>query len=402
MADSIKCPHCHTEIPLSQVISHQIDEQLEARLAHELASQREQGRVEAAEREEALRAQWAAEQAEREERVRREAVETTATDLADLTAQVEKQNTELAESRARELDWRREKRELDEAKDNLELEILRRLDEERTQIATEARQSANEQHQLDKRQQDTKIEQLQTKIKELQESAEGASSSLIGETLEREIEEVLAERFRTDQIEPIKAGQRGADVLQTVISRRSESCGKILWESKRARNWSGNWIPKLKEDQAAANADVAILVCSALPPEVRHMELVDGVWVVSFACVIPIASAMREALIGITQARSIDANRNQSLSRIYDYLTSNEFNRHMRAIVEGFVEMNDDLDRERRAMEKSWSKRRKQIDGLALNTAAIYGDLEGIIGPALQTIERLELPAPVVPIRSAS
>ena len=132
------------------------------------------------------------------------------------------------------------------------------------------------------------------------------------------------------------------------------------------------------------------------------MELIDSVWVVSFACVIPIVSAMREALIGITQARSIDANRNHSLSRIYDYLTSNEFKRHMRAIVEGFIEMKDDLDRERRATEKNWSRRSKQIDGLAMNRAAVYGDLEGIIGPALPTIERLELPAPVVPSRSAS
>jgi hypothetical protein len=401
MADSIKCPHCHTEIPLSQVISHQIDEQLEARVAHELASQRAQLRTEAAEREQELRSEWEADQAERDERVRREAVETAATDLAELTEQVEKQSTELAEARTRELAWRRKERELDEARENLELEVARRLDEERTQIATAARQSANEQHQIDKRQQETRIEQLQKQIKELQESAEGASSGLIGEAQEREIEDVLAERFRADRIEPIKAGQRGADVLQTVVSRRGESCGKILWESKRARNWSGAWIPKLKEDQGAAGADVAVLVCSALPADVRHMELVDGVWVVSFACVIPIASAMREALVGITQARSIDANRNQSLSRIYDYLTSNEFNRHMRAIVEGFVEMNDDLDRERRAMEKNWSRRRKQIDGLALNTAAIYGDLEGIIGPALPTIERLELPAPVVAIRSA-
>ena len=162
------------------------------------------------------------------------------------------------------------------------------------------------------------------------------------------------------------------------------------------------WIPKLKQDQGAAGADVAVLVSAALPDGVRHMELMDGVWVVSFACVTAIAASLREALIRVGQARSIDANRAHAGTLVFDYVTRNGFVQHTRAIIDNVVQLQDDLNSERRSMERIWNKRAKQIESLGLNIAGIYGDLEGIVGPALPTIEKLELPAPVVPIRSAS
>jgi hypothetical protein len=412
MADSIKCPQCRAEIPLSEVISHQIEEQLAAELAQKLA-ERERELIEeaanrekalkeaAAEREQELQRAFEEEREKRETQIRAQTEEKVATELADLRGQAAEHEQELRESRVRELALLQEKRKLAEEREKLELEIARRMDAERQRVAGEVRKQAAEQHGLELRQKELQIEQMQRQITELKESSEQARAGLIGEAQEREIEDVLTERFRNDKIEPIKAGVRGADVVQTVISRRGETCGKILWESKRARNWSGSWIPKLKEDQAAAGADVAVLVCSALPPDVRHMELVDGVWVVSFACVVAMSSALREGLIGIAQARSVDANRNESLGQLYDYLTSNEFNRRMRTIVEAFVHMRDDLESEKRAMERIWTKRGKQIDAVAMNTAGMYGDLEAIVGAALPTVETLELPAPV-PIRSAS
>jgi hypothetical protein len=390
MADSIKCPECRAEIPLSEVISHQIEEQLAAETARKVAV-----------REAELRRLFDEERERRDEEVREQAKTQVATELADLRARVVEQEHEKRAWQARELELLQQKRKLDEAREQLDLEVARRLDEERQRVAAETRRQAGEQHALELREREVRIEQMQRQINELKESAEQARAGVIGEAQEREIEDVLRERFRADTIEPIKAGQRGADVLQTVVSRRGESCGKILWESKRARNWSGSWIPKLKEDQAAAGADVAVLVCSALPPDVRHMELMDGVWVVSFSCVVAMAAALREGLVGVAQARSIDANRNASLSRLYDYLTSNEFNRRMRAVVEAFVQLKDDLDSERRSMERIWTKRGKQIDTAALNVAGMYGDLEAIVGAALPGIETLELPAPV-PIRSAA
>ena len=396
--DSIKCPECRAEIPLTEVISHQIEEQLAAR---EVAAREKEFAAAAVAREEELRREFAEAQERRDAQLRKRAEEKVATELADLGARVEEQDAQIRKSRERELELLQQKRQLDEKAAKLDLELARRLDEERQKIALEVRRSASEEHQLELRQKELQVEQMKRQIKELQESAEQTRAGLLGEAQERELEDVLREKFRPDRIEPVKSGVRGADVLQSVYSPRGECCGKILWESKRARNWSNGWIGKLKEDQAAAGADVAVLVCSALPVGVRHMEFVDGVWIVGFAYVSAMASALRQGLIGIAQARSIDANRKDALDEIYDYLTSNDFNRRVRAMVESFVEMKSDLESERRSMERMWTKRAKQLDALGLNTAGMYGELEAMIGSALPAIETLELPPPV-PLRSAS
>jgi hypothetical protein len=389
MADSIKCPSCRAEIPLTEVISHQIEEQLAAKLAREIAA-----------REAELRREFEEAKVAEEAETERRAEEKVATALADLGSRVEEQDAQLREARERELGLLREKRKLDEEKEKLGLELARRLDEERAKIASEVRRAATEEHQLELRQKELQVEQMKRQIKDLQESAEQTRAGLLGEAQEREIEDVLRERFRADKIEPVKSGVRGADVLQSVYSPRGDHCGRILWESKRARNWSNGWISKLKDDQAVAGADAAVLVCSALPSDVSHMDLVDGVWVVGFPYATCIAQALRAGLIGIAHARSIDANRDDSLHEIYDYLTSNEFSRRVRTMVEAFIEMKSDLDSERRSLERMWNKRGRQLDALALNTAGMYGELEALVGTALPAIETLELPPPV-PLRSA-
>jgi hypothetical protein len=137
-----------------------------------------------------------------------------------------------------------------------------------------------------------------------------------------------------------------------------------------------------------------VLVCATLPANVRLMEQMDGVWVIEASCVPALGSALRETLALVLQALSIDANRNEALDAIYEYLSSAAFARRIRTAVETFVGMREDLDLERRAMEKRWSKRSTQLDQLVLNTAGMYGDLEALMGSALPTVDLLELPSP--------
>lgn len=392
MSDSIRCPECHAEIPLTDVISHQVDERLASRLASEIAEHDRKYAEVAAAKELELRLEFEAAQIEREKQLKLRAQQEVATDLADLTARVEDQDAKLKEARTRELEILQQRRKLDEEKEALDLEVARRLDRERKKIATAARSGLTEAHQLDLRQKDVELEQMKKQIKELQESSEQVPAGLRGEAQEREIEDVLRERFRGDRIEPVKAGVRGADVLQTIRSSRGQDCGTILWESKRARNWSNGWLTKLKQDQAAAKADIAVLVCSALPPNVKYMEQCDGVWVVDFSCVTVIATALRDGLIGVAQARTIDSNRNDALGAIYEYLSSNEFNRRIRTAVETFIAMKAELESEKRSITRIWTRRSTQIDCLALNTAGMYGELEALMGTALPAVELLELP----------
>jgi hypothetical protein len=390
MPDFIKCPECQAQIPLSEIISHEIEEQLRHRLAGELKERDRQHATVVATKEQELRQEFQVEQAERETQLKLRAEQRVASDLADLTARVEEQETQLRKARELELELRQARRKLDEEREALDLEIARKLDRERKRIATHAREGLAEAHQIELRQKDIELEQMQKQIRELQESSEQLRAGLRGEALEREIEGVLHDRFPADRVDPVKSGTRGADVLQTVRSR-GQDCGKILWESKRARNWSNAWTTKLKQDQAAAKADVAVLVCAALPPNVRYMELYEGVWVVDTVCVMALAAALREGVIGVAQARSVEANRNDAMDTIYEYLTSNAFARRIRMAVQTFIDMRSDLDSERRAMETRWNKRTKQLDQLALNTAGLYGELEALLGTALPTVDLLEL-----------
>lgn len=391
MAGFIKCPACKAEIPLTEVIDHEIKEQLEARL---VAERRQRDRVQAdalAERERALRAEFEEEQKEREDRAAARAEKKVELEFADLRAALGERDDLLREAKERELELRRDQRKLKEEREALDLDVARRVDAERTQIVQSAREDLIEAHQLEMREKDIELEQMQRQIKELQESSQQRRSGLLGEALEREIEQVLRARFPQDRVEPIKAGTRGADVLQTV-KHRGQVSGKVLWESKRARHFSNTWISKLKQDQAAANADFAVLVCSTLPPNVRLMEQIEGVWVIEHQCLSALADALRDSLRLVVQARSVDVNRGDAMAAIYEYLSSPAFSRRIRSAVETFVEMKRDLDLERRSMEKRWSKRETQLNQLAMNTAGMYGELEGMMGGALPAVELLELP----------
>ncbi len=163
--------------------------------------------------------------------------------------------------------------------------------------------------------------------------------------------------------------------------------------TKRASNWSGSWIPKLKEDQKAAKADIAAIVSTVVPTEARYMDHRDGVWVVESMCLLAAATALRAGLIGIAQARSVDATRSEALATLHDYLCGREFRDRFEPIVEAIVEMKADLDKERRGIQHYWSKRDKEIERLARSTVGMYGDLHGILGAALPVVPEFELPA---------
>jgi hypothetical protein len=64
----------------------------------------------------------------------------------------------------------------------------------------------------------------------------------------------------------------------------------------------------------------------------------------------------------------------------------------LQAVVESVVRMREDLDHERRAMERLWKKRAGEIDRVVQNFACIYGDLQGLAAKALPDVPALALP----------
>lgn len=233
---------------------------------------------------------------------------------------------------------------------------------------------------------------MQRQIEELRSRAEQGSQQLQGEVQELELESLLRLKFPRYIIELVAKGEFGGDVLQRVIGPQGQHCGTILWEAKRTKNWSDTWLPKLRDDQRAAKAEVALIVSHVLPKGVDAFDLVDGVWVTESRCAIPVAIALRQSLIELSAARQTSEGQQTKMQMVYQYLTGPRFHHRVEAIVEKFADMQADLDKERKAMTRSWAKREEQIRGVIESTAGMYGDLQGIAGRTLQEIDGLDFP----------
>lgn len=181
--------------------------------------------------------------------------------------------------------------------------------------------------------------------------------------------------------------------MHSVVGPAGQICGTILWESKRTRNWSDSWLPKLRDDQRAAKAEIAVIISQAVPKHVNTVDLVEGVWVAEPRCAIPIGVALRQSLIELAAARQAIGGQQTKMEMVYCYLTGPRFRQRVEAIVEKFADMQEDLEKERRTMTRSWAKRDAQIRGAIEATAGMYGDLHGIAGKSLSELESLELKA---------
>jgi hypothetical protein len=202
---------------------------------------------------------------------------------------------------------------------------------------------------------------------------------------------LLRSRFPIDEIQPVPKGEFGGDVLHRVIGSGGHTGGTILWETKRTRNWSDAWLIKLREDQRAAKAEIAVIVTQTLPKGVETFEMLDGVWVTHANAALPVALILRHSLLELALARQSSEGLQTKTEMVYQYLTGPRFRQRVEAIVEAFTTMQDDLDKERRVIMKQWAKREEQIMRVMSATVGMYGDLQGIAGRSLQEIEWLEL-----------
>jgi len=232
---------------------------------------------------------------------------------------------------------------------------------------------------------------MQRQIEDLRRKAEQGSQQLQGEAQEIELESLLRARFPRDLIEPVAKGEFGGDVLHHVLGPGGQTCGTILWECKRTKNWSDGWLAKLRDDQRSAKADVALIVSSALPRNVDTFDLVDSVWVADPRFAVPLVIALRQSLIDLAASRLAQDGQQTKMELVYAYLTGPRFRHRVEAIMEKFTDMQADLDRERKTMMRLWAKREEQLRGVLESTAGLYGDLQGIAGRAMPEIDSLDL-----------
>jgi hypothetical protein len=311
-------------------------------------------------------------------------------EISTLQEVLKQRDVKLAEAQKAQAELIRKQRELDDAKRELDLTIEKRVQADLGAERDKAKKEAEEELKLKVLEKDQTIIAMQKQIEDLKRRAEQGSQQLQGEVQELELEALLAAKFPRDTIQPVPKGEFGGDVLQRVVGPLNQICGTILWESKRTKNWSDGWLPKLREDQRAAKAEIAVIISQALPKEIDTFGFLDGVWVADPKVALPVALSLRQTLIEVASARQASEGQQTKMEMVYSYLTGPRFRQRVQAIVEAFSSMKKDLDQEKKALTRQWAKREEQIDRVMQATVGMYGDLQGIAGRTLQEIEGLE------------
>jgi hypothetical protein len=310
---------------------------------------------------------------------------------AELEERLRAQQAQIAQFQAVELQLRKERESLEARQQALELDVQRRMDEERSRIAESVRTAESERARLREAELQKKLDDTLAKLGDTQRRLEQGSQQLQGEVLELILEEELAAAFPLDTVAEVRKGMRGADALQRVRTRSGQEAGLILWEAKRAQKWSAQWTAKLREDMREAGAEVGVIVTTSFPgdwPEGQSFGLYDDVWVTGAAPAISLAGALRTGLIEAFKARVAAANKGEKMEAIYDYLTSPQFAHKLRAVYDSFKQMRLELESERTTMQQRWKRREKQIRIATTQLVAIAGDVQGL---AQQDLPQLEL-----------
>lgn len=223
-----------------------------------------------------------------------------------------------------------------------------------------------------------------------------------GEAQEVVLRELVGRSFPKDAISDVGTGVEGADLLQVVHDEHGAEAGTIVWESKRTKSWSDAWLPKLRDDVRAAGASCAILVTQAMPSGMTSFGERDGVWICAPPYAVGLARVLRSGLLEVAEARRAESGRSEKIHLLYAYLTGPEFKARIGGALEAFRELQDGLLREQRAMRSAWKRRERQIERAVSNLTAFYGDVRGIAGRQIATLEELELEHPVLPARDES
>jgi hypothetical protein len=407
---TITCPECATEIDISQSLYVKLEQKAKAQLQKEISEHRKKHK-------EALEALKAKEEAikEQEEKFQNELKKATDLKVKDelkkleeqLRAKIASEQSEHLEILQKELSQKSEqlkelnatkamverlKREKDEVESKAELKAQQQMNESLKVEKEKIAKLFQEQNELKLKEKDEQLEQIKRQLEETKRKAEQGSQQIQGEAQELAIEEWLKNSFPFDTIEEIKKGARGADCIQIVNTREVQNCGTIYYESKRAKDFQPLWIEKFKADIREKGADIGILVTSVLPKELDRMGEIDGIWICDYQEFKALSSIMREQIVALSSVKKSQENKSDKMELLYSYLISNEFKMQIEAIVEGFTQMQVDLDAEKRAMARIWKQREKQITKVLDNTTNMYGSIKGIAGNVIGNIDSLKLP----------
>jgi len=396
---SITCARCGAKISLSKALMAPIEKKLRKEIEGDI-TRREQ---EIAKKEESLRVreegigknveQKVTERLKQlEGKIRTQMDDEYSTELKDLRQALEEKKKKLQQAEEQELAVRKKMRELEDREKALALELERRLEDERKRIGEDIRKQVQEENRLKEREHQDRIEGLTRQVEDLKLKLQQGPVQLQGEALENVVEDSLKQCFPLDSIDPVPKGIRGPDLVHRVCRSSGETCGIIAWEMKRTKEWNDGWVDKLRSDLPAINAQLGIIVTAVLPEGIKNFGFRKGVVITNFDCFVPVATMLRSHLMELHRQKQAGINSEEKKDALYDYLLSQQFRQRVETIAEPLLQMKIELERETRAIERSWSKRSKQIEKAVVGIARMYGDMQGIVGRNLPDVKILSLP----------
>jgi len=411
---NITCPNCGVEIDISQSLYAKLEQKAKAELLKEVNEHRDKYKKAVLDlkiKEDAIKNQQdmfqqklkdeTDKKVQQELKVQKVKLESTLKEKIEseksqemqlLQKELKEKSDQVQELNAKKAEIERLKRENNEIESTIklksEVELNEKLKVEKEKIAKQL----DEQASMKLKEKDEQLDQIKRQLEETKRKAEQGSQQIQGEAQELAIEQWLSSQFAFDEIAEVKKGVFGADCIQTIHTRELQNCGKICYESKNAKTFNRDWITKLKQDMLKANADLGVLVTTIYPRDMDRMGFVDGIWICSLEEFKGSSSLLRESIINVSKTLKKEENKTDKMSILYNYLTSNEFSMQLNSIVEGFIKMQDELDKERRSLMTSWKRRQKLIDGVLTNTTEMYGSLQAIAGNSIGHIKNLELP----------
>lgn len=384
MTTLIKCPQCAHEFQPTDAVRAEVESQLRLQMKDWQKKKEDEFRSQLQQKEDEIHKFVAEERkkftAQVEEQLKKKLESDYETQMKFLQQQNADNEAKLIEARKKELDFLRKEQEILNREKELELEMQKRLNEEATRLTQDIRKQEEERNQMKFKEYEKQLEDQKKLVEEMRRKAEQRSMQLQGEVQELALEELLRGTFVFDEISEVGKGVRGADCIQTVRNNLGQECGRIIYESKRTKDFSADWIDKLKADMRGQGADIAVLVTQAMPKDMDCFGERDGVWVCSFSEVKAVAQLLRDTVIRVYGVAKSQENKGDKMTLLYNYLTGSEFTEQWKAIREGFMSMKISIQKERDAMERIWKAREKQLERILLSSAYIRGSIDGIAG----------------------
>jgi hypothetical protein len=405
MSTHIKCPHCANEFDVQDVLSADVEQkikqhyeqqhqQLVSRINADKKKLEEEQKLFEEKRKkenELFQQKLQQEKLKLEAELQQQLRKSIAQDYENQLRLLQQNNTDneekLKAARQKELDFLKKEQELKNKEQELEIQIQKKLLEERNVLTQQIRKEENERNNLKETEYQLKMRELEKQLEdqrklaeEMKRKAEQGSMQLQGEVQELALQDMLKAAFPFDVVCEVGKGVKGADCILTIRNNVGLECGKIIFESKRTKDFGVDWIEKLKADMRAEGADLGVIVTQTMPRGMDKFGERDGIWVCNFLEAKALVHVLRDGVLRVFNATKRYENRGDKMHLLYDYLTSNEFAEQWKAVREGFLSMKLSIQKEKDAMEKLWKAREKHLEKILLNTAHIKGSIEGIAG----------------------